>query len=100
MSRPKTKRDTMMDSGMARDISRKLFRIMYLKQKLESVKPLYEEIDRLTMELVSAKKLPKALVLGKDYVAVELVDNFAEKNTVFRPAGVKRFEIKFKRGVK
>jgi len=53
--------------------------------KLEAVKPLYSKLDELT------------LALKKEDLSefkLQVVDNFAEKNVVFRPVGVKRFEIK------
>lgn len=52
---------------------------------LEDVKALYSRLDEITMQLK-----------GQDLSCLGLVvvDNFAEKNVVFRPAGVRRFELK------
>jgi hypothetical protein len=56
--------------------------------QLEAAKPLYQRLDELTLALVEAK--------SKELRAYGLVvvDNFAEKNAVFRPACVRRFEVK------
>jgi len=65
-------------------------RILDIKKELDERKALYEELDQLTLEL---KKLNFEAMTLND-MRIELVDNFAEgKNTVFRPAGVKRFEV-------
>ncbi len=71
---------------------------------------LNEELDRLTLELkaiISTDRLieldlteeqsmfmmnGEVRFIAKSQV-VSVVDNFAEKNVVFRPAGVKRFEV-------
>jgi hypothetical protein len=58
--------------------------------KLDEMKPLYNEIDKITEQLVAA---------GVENIAVgvatlHVVDNFAAKNTVFKTTSVKRFEIK------
>lgn len=84
-------------------------RVIQLKALLDSNKPLYEELDRLTLELKTAMgvgSIPltlnekETMYMHNDEVkflaqnqVVTIVDNFAEKNTVFRPAGVKRFEV-------
>ena len=57
-------------------------------ETLNSVKPLYKQLDELTMQLCQAKEEDL-----QEYGLV-LQDNFKEKNTVFRPTGVKRFELK------
>lgn len=54
--------------------------------KLEAVKPLYARLDELTVALSEAK--------GLELYGVQIVDNFREKNAVFRPACVRRFELK------
>jgi hypothetical protein len=56
-----------------------------IMSSLEDVKKLYGRLDEITM-----------LLKGEDLSGVSLVviDNFAEKNVVFRPAGVRRFELK------
>lgn len=85
-----------------------LARIIQLKATLDSNKPLYEELDRLTLNLknvMGVGSIPinltekETMYMHNNEVkflapnqVVTIVDNFAEKNTVFRPAGVKRFE--------
>jgi len=90
------------------DVRKKAARLIALKAIMEANKPLYEEIDRLILELKDAMGVGQFLVtlseqeslllhngevtlLASEQV-VNVIDNFAEKNTVFRPAGVKRFD--------
>lgn len=56
--------------------------------QLEANKALYTRLDELTAALkeAKAKELKEA--------GLVMVDNFAEKNAVFRPACVRRFELK------
>ncbi len=67
----------------------RLKRILDITAELEVRKALYTELDALVLEL-QAEGFKQTDLEG---FRVELVDNFLEKNTVFRPAGVKRFEI-------
>lgn len=69
-----------------------LKRVIDIQRELDIRKALYDELDMLTEQL-QAEGFEAA---GLDGLTIVLVDNFAEKNTVFRPAGVKRFEIKIK----
>lgn len=78
----------------AKHISELVNRIAEIKDSLEMAKPLYEELDELVLELhdeLVEEGLGNTLKT-EDGRFVELVDNFAEKNTVFRPAVVRRFE--------
>jgi hypothetical protein len=92
------------------EASAKALRIIKLKAILDSVKPVYEELDRLTLELKTIIGTDRLIELNLTeeqamfvmngevrFIArsqvVSIVDNFAEKNVVFRPAGVKRFEV-------
>jgi hypothetical protein len=64
--------------------------VLELTRGIEERKALYAELDALILEL-RAEGFTQADHEGQ---RLELVDNFAEgRNTVFRPAGVKRFEI-------
>lgn len=71
-----------------------LKRIIEVKKKLEEAKAFYQEMDKLTEEFIRLElKMVKV-----DDVILALKDNFVDKdgnvkNTVFRPAAVKRFEI-------
>lgn len=71
-------------------IDRLVARAVQIKDALEANKPLYDELDEITVQL-AALQFSQAPVGAK---VVTLVDNFAAKNTVFRPCGVKRFELK------
>lgn len=92
----------------AEQLRTKAVRLVQLKAALEANKPLYEELDRLTLELKDAMGTTafpvtlteqesmylhngEAKFIAQNQV-ITINDNFAEKNTVFRPAGVKRFE--------
>lgn len=57
-------------------------------RKLESVKPLYSRLEEITEALSNAK--------SKDLekCGLELVDNFATKNVVWKSSAVRRFELK------
>lgn len=69
----------------------KLSRVLEIQRELDIRKELYAELDRITLELQESGFASAEL----DGLRIDLVDNFSEgKNTVFRPAGVKRFEIK------
>jgi len=67
-------------------------KISAVKDKLESAKALYAELDTLIIELSSCAKHGRVLKTS-DKRFIMLLDNFAEKNTVFRPTGVKRFDV-------
>lgn len=58
-------------------------------EKLDSMKPLYNELDQLVNALMEAGLEP-----GQDHYGLTLIDNFAAKNTVFRTTSVKRYELK------
>lgn len=72
-------------------------RIAEIKNTLESVKPLYDELDELTGELGEVAEVNQTLATN-DGRFVTLIDNFADKNTVFRPAAVKRFDVELLTG--
>lgn len=67
----------------------KLKRVIAIQRELDIRKELYAELDKLTLEL----RQSGFTCTNYDDQVIELVDNFAEGNTVFRPAGVKRFEL-------
>lgn len=71
------------------DTENKLARVLQIQRELDLRKELYAELDALVLEL-QAGGFKCAELEG---MRLELVDNFTEKNTVFRPAGVKRYEI-------
>lgn len=55
--------------------------------RLEEAKAIYKELDRVTEEVLKS---------GADLkeFGIVLVDNFQDKNKVFKPAAVARFELK------
>lgn len=71
------------------DQAEKLAKVLSLIRELDMRKALYAELDALVLEL-QAGGFKTADLEG---MRVELVDNFAESNVCFRPAGVKRYEI-------
>lgn len=71
----------------------KLRRVLDIQRELDLRKELYEELDRLALELLKDGFQSAQL----DGFMLTLVDNFREKNTVFRTAGVKQYEIRVKK---
>ena len=67
-----------------------LLRLLQVKAELDSVKVLYEEYDKLVLEL--RDKGFSLAIIGDD--AISLVDNFAESNTSWKSCGVKRYDVK------
>lgn len=56
-----------------------------IQKKLEANKKNYERVEQIVMTLKNQ---------DLSNFGYEVVDNFKEKNVVFRPAGVRRFELK------
>lgn len=71
-----------------------LARAVQIKAQLEAVKPLYDELEQVTLSIVNAHLAAGAEATVPTGHVVQVVDNFAGANTVFRPAAVKRFELK------
>lgn len=65
-------------------------RLLEIEAERERMKALYAEYDAIVATLISRGAV---LHTTPDGQAWELRDNFATANTVFRPAGVKRFEF-------
>ncbi len=70
-----------------------LARVIELQRELDARKDLYTELDMLTVQLQDEGFRDAEL----DGLLITLIDNFATSNTAFRPAGVKRFELKLKK---
>lgn len=68
-----------------RQITELLVEAENIQASLAAVKPLYARLDEITESLIGQE------LAGSGF---SIIDNFAEKNTVFRMAGVKRFELK------
>jgi hypothetical protein len=66
-----------------------------IQGELDKVRPLYSELDAITSALLDLhddkKAVARLLALG-----CILTDNFAEKNTVFRTTGIRRWQISWK----
>jgi hypothetical protein len=78
--------------------------IIRIKTLLDANKPLYDQLEKLTLSLRDILDSDEVLLAEEQVVLtpggpvfaapqyVRVNDNFSEKNTVFRPAAVKRFE--------
>jgi hypothetical protein len=78
---------------MKQETKQILCRVIELQRELDIRKALYDELDMLTIQL-QAEGFKDAELSG---LVISLVDNFEKTNTAFRPAGVKRFELKVKK---
>lgn len=78
---------------MSPKLKAKLDEVIRLKAEIDLRTEYYEQLDLLAAEL-RAQGFRSAELSGH---TIDLVDNFESKNTVFRPAGVKRFEFKLKK---
>lgn len=61
-----------------------------LLDKIESMKALYGQLDEITMKLVKSAGGAKALKAN----GIIIVNNFSDKNVVFRPAAVRLLELR------
>lgn len=77
----------------ASEIGKLVNRARSIRQQLDEVKPLYNELDQITLALMNAQAIVRK---HGDRFGVELVDNFADKNTAFRVAAIRRFELKWR----
>lgn len=81
-------------TGVNRALVKLAKRALEIKMQLEEVKPLYEELDEITMQLVGAGATH--WVDRKTKLGFEIVDNFEKKNTCWRAHGIRRWELKVK----
>jgi hypothetical protein len=72
------------------DIEEMLDRVIELHKQIEGYKKAYSELDTITMKLLELN-FKTTVFRGHP---IMLVDNFKDKNCVFRTTGVRRFEIK------
>lgn len=70
-----------------------LSRAAEISLELEAVKALYRELDDITTELVEME----VFHAYSDGLQMSVIDNFADKNTGFRVARFKRYDIKIER---
>lgn len=78
---------------MTHNLPRKIRKMLAAKDR---GKAAYVEADELLEEILAELQPGQQVKLGGGEWA-EVVDNFAEKNKVFKPAGVARFEVKVTR---
>ena len=67
--------------------------ILCLLKEVEGYKEAYKKLDILMQTLIDSGVRELTLDSGD---TLEIVDNFKDKNTVFRPAAVRRFEVRIK----
>lgn len=71
-----------------KNVKKLVKRARAISAQLDEVKPLYNELDQITLALAMVKdKLPKH--------GVTMVDNFSAKNTQFKVASFRRFELRW-----
>jgi hypothetical protein len=80
-------------------LEQKAARLRLLQRKLERTKPIYKQVDPLEWEIAQAMTGEAVPVVvfeqqGKKF-RVKVKDQFAEKNTAYKPAAVKRFIVEF-----
>jgi hypothetical protein len=92
----KKKKDKLVKSlvkenrAKAKRIEKLAARAVEIEIATTALKQLYRELDDITMELIEMG-ISSALVGGYQ---ITIADNFAEKNTAFRIARIKRFDLK------
>lgn len=98
-SRPKLKKkpkaSKVYKKASDKEIGKLVKRAFLISKQLDEVKPLYHELDEITQALLNVQALKKDGALEKYGVAI--VDQFNEKNTVFRTVGIKRFQLNWLR---
>jgi hypothetical protein len=72
-------------------VTKLVARLAEVEAVLDVTKKLYAERDELTLKLKEMVGIDYEVSSGD--IVFKVVDNFAEKNTVFRPAGVRRFDL-------
>lgn len=72
--------------SVTREVLKKGKRLAELLDQVEGFKEIYNEIDKLTIDLVEVGCLR--------IDDVWIIDNFATKNTAFKTTAIKRFEAK------
>ena len=86
---PKKKSHPVDSEITPRNIKKMIQRVGEIHEKLDEVKPLYNELDRITYALIHVEK-KRLLRYG-----LTIVDNFEHKNTQFKVAAISRYELKW-----
>lgn len=88
----------MVEVVQATEAEAKLIAITNIKRRLaeievmtQNLKPLYDEKERLTLALMAQVGLGTEVQEGD--LIFSVIDNFATKNVMFRPAAVRRFDL-------
>ncbi len=74
------------------ELGKILERLTQVKAAIDLTKKLYDEQDMLTAQL--KELIGTDVEVSHGDTIFSIVDNFASKNVVFRPAAVRRFELK------
>lgn len=69
-------------------------KIISINATLEAIKPLYAELDLATLELMEMIGLDRQLIEAGTQIGVQVVDEFAEKNIIWRIQKSQRFIAK------
>lgn len=72
---------------------RKLRRYLRIKTEISKAYKLLDELEPEILEGLKKKKGQKLQIGRKGSQAAVLVDNFAEKNKVYRAHGISRYEV-------
>lgn len=73
-----------------KELAALLRQAMFIIDRIESNKTLYGQLDEITDKIRAAKIKQKDLKKA----GLRIVNNFWEKNVVFRPAAIRHFELK------
>jgi len=69
-------------------------KIISIDATLESIKPLYTELDKAILELKELIHIGNPYTEEKTHISVTIVDQFEEKNTIWRIQSTQRFIAK------
>jgi hypothetical protein len=75
-------------------INRLASKVISINATLESIKPLYTELDQAVMELKDLIGLNNNFIEEGTLIGVQIVDEFAEKNTIWRIQKSQRYIAK------
>lgn len=76
-------------------VEQKLQRLVGLQKQIWAMRPTYDAMDALVLEL-AGEEIPAELVVNGQTYFVNLVDNFQKGNTAWGLAPVKRYEAKIR----
>lgn len=86
--RPKVGDSNVYELPGKKSIRKLVERAHAISMQLDEVKPLYNELDQITLALAQVQdQLPEH--------GVTMVDNFSDRNSNFKVASFRRFELKW-----